>query len=101
MTVDVAPEVPDDQPPDGATGAGHARRPVCAEHDRAIPPTPATGLGVISMVFWSITMVVSVKYVTCVMRADNEGEGGIMALIALIREIGAMMPPSPSLSARI
>ena len=41
--------------------------------------------GVVSLVFWAITLVVSVKYVTLVMRADNEGEGGIMALTALIQ----------------
>jgi KUP system potassium uptake protein len=40
---------------------------------------------VISLVFWSITLIVSVKYVTFVMRADNDGEGGIMALIALVQ----------------
>ena len=42
--------------------------------------------GVVSLVFWSITMVVSVKYVTFIMRADNGGEGGIMALTALIQK---------------
>jgi KUP system potassium uptake protein len=41
--------------------------------------------GIISLVFWSITIIVSVKYVTVIMRADNEGEGGIMALIALVQ----------------
>ncbi len=39
----------------------------------------------ISLVFWAITMVVSVKYVTFIMRADNDGEGGIMALTALLQ----------------
>ena len=42
--------------------------------------------GVISLVFWSITLIVSVKYVMFILRADNDGEGGIMALAALIRE---------------
>ena len=42
-----------------------------------------TVLGVLSMIFWSLTLVVTVKYVTIIMRADNEGEGGIMALMAL------------------
>jgi KUP system potassium uptake protein len=41
--------------------------------------------GIISLVFWSITIIVSLKYVTFVMRADNGGEGGIMALIALVQ----------------
>jgi KUP system potassium uptake protein len=42
-------------------------------------------LGVISLIFWSVTIIVTVTYVMLVMRADNDGEGGIMALIALIR----------------
>jgi KUP system potassium uptake protein len=41
--------------------------------------------GVISLVFWAIALIVSVKYVTFIMRADNGGEGGIMALIALVQ----------------
>ena len=41
-------------------------------------------LGVLSLVFWSLTMVVSVKYVAFILRADNKGEGGIYALLALI-----------------
>ena len=41
--------------------------------------------GVTSLVFWSITLVVSVKYVSFIMRADNDGEGGIMALTALVQ----------------
>jgi KUP system potassium uptake protein len=43
--------------------------------------------GVVSLIFWSVTIIVTVKYVLLVMRADNDGEGGIMALIALIRHI--------------
>ncbi len=42
-----------------------------------------TVLGLLSMIFWSLTVVVTVKYVTIILRADNEGEGGIMALMAL------------------
>jgi KUP system potassium uptake protein len=41
--------------------------------------------GIISLIFWSVTIVVTITYVLLVMRADNDGEGGIMALIALIR----------------
>jgi len=41
--------------------------------------------GVVSLIFWSITIIVTVTYVVLIMRADNDGEGGIMALIALIR----------------
>ncbi len=43
--------------------------------------------GVISLVFWAITAIVSIKYVTFIMRADNDGEGGIMALIALVQSV--------------
>ena len=44
--------------------------------------------GVVSLIFWSVTIIVTVTYVLLVMRADNDGEGGIMALIALIRRRG-------------
>src|SRR5215217_1701520 len=55
--------------------------------DRQLRPTEATVYGVISLVFWAITLVVTVKYVTLIMRADNHREGGIIALIALVRGI--------------
>src|SRR3546814_691804 len=42
-----------------------------------------TVLGILSLVFWALMLVVTLKYVTIIMRADNEGEGGIMALMAL------------------
>ncbi len=42
-----------------------------------------TVLGLLSLIFWSLTLVVTLKYVTIILRADNEGEGGIMALMAL------------------
>lgn len=50
-----------------------------------VKPTPDDVYGVISLVFWSVTLIVSVKYVLVVMRADNDGEGGVMALSALAR----------------
>ncbi|WP_197492408.1 KUP/HAK/KT family potassium transporter, partial [Methylomonas methanica] len=47
-------------------------------------PTDATHvLGVLSLIFWAITLVVTTKYAIFIMRADNKGEGGIMALMAL------------------
>src|SRR6201991_1089987 len=46
-------------------------------------PQPIAVRGVLSLIFWSLLMVISLKYVTFVMRADNKGEGGIMALMAL------------------
>jgi KUP system potassium uptake protein len=53
-----------------------------------VAETRASVFGVISLIFWSVTIVVTLKYVLLVMRADNEGEGGIMALITLIRRGG-------------
>ena len=53
----------------------------------AVHATPADVLSVISMLFWTITLVVSVKYVSFVMRADNQGEGGVLALGALGRKL--------------
>jgi len=58
---------------------------VFALDDGAIRPVADDVYGVISMVFWAVTIIVSIKYVVFVMRADNNGEGGIMALAALIR----------------
>jgi len=51
------------------------------EHGLAL--TPANLLGTVSLIFWGLTLIVSLKYVTLVLRADNRGEGGIMALMAL------------------
>ncbi|MGH8801062.1 MAG: KUP/HAK/KT family potassium transporter, partial [Casimicrobiaceae bacterium] len=48
-----------------------------------IPLSPANVIGGLSMIFWALTIIVSLKYVTLVLRADNRGEGGIMALLAL------------------
>ncbi|HVJ61860.1 MAG TPA: potassium transporter Kup [Tahibacter sp.] len=48
-----------------------------------VPPTPDNVLGVLSLIFWSLILVVSVKYAIYIMAADNKGEGGIMALTAL------------------
>ncbi len=48
-----------------------------------VAPTPENVLGVLSLVVWSLVLVVTVKYIGFVMRADNRGEGGILALLAL------------------
>ncbi|ORW90242.1 potassium transporter Kup [Mycobacterium sp. IEC1808] len=53
-----------------------------------IPITTANLYGVVSLVFWSVMVIVTLTYVTLVMRADNDGEGGIMALITLVRRLG-------------
>jgi KUP system potassium uptake protein len=54
-----------------------------------IPVTTENVYGVVSLIFWSVVTIVFVTYVLLVMRADNDGEGGIMALITLIRRQGA------------
>src|SRR5690349_15811055 len=48
-----------------------------------LPLTPLNVIGIVSLIFWSLTVVVSLKYVTLILRANNHGEGGIMALLAL------------------
>eukprot|EP01037_Dinobryon_pediforme_P020871 gene20871-21594_t len=55
----------------------------CFSPEHGIPFSSGAVLGIISMLFWSITIVVSLKYVLFVMRADNNGEGGVLALMAL------------------
>jgi KUP system potassium uptake protein len=47
-------------------------------------PTPDNVLGVLSLIVWSLVLIISVKYLVFVMRADNGGEGGVLALIALV-----------------
>ncbi len=51
-------------------------------HDR-VPLTPDNVLGILSLVFWTLTVVVSFKYVALILRADNNGEGGLIAMLAL------------------
>src|SRR3954449_7540964 len=53
--------------------------------EHGLQPGKEEVFGVVSLIFWAITVIVSIKYVTFIMRADNDGEGGIMALIALIQ----------------
>jgi KUP system potassium uptake protein len=53
-----------------------------------IAPTPENILGVLSLIFWSLILVISVKYLGFILRADNGGEGGILALAALCTPMG-------------
>jgi KUP system potassium uptake protein len=53
--------------------------------NEATPPTEASILGILSLIFWSLAGLITLKYLTLVLRADNRGEGGILALMALIR----------------
>lgn len=52
--------------------------------EHGVPYSPDNILGVLSLIFWALTLIVLVKYVLLVLRADNDGEGGILALMALV-----------------
>lgn len=60
----------------------------CFSGSHSVVPTAANVLGILSLVFWALTLVVVVKYLTFIMRADNHGEGGILALLALVAPKG-------------
>ena len=63
----------------------------------AIALTPANVLGVLSLILWALVVIISVKYVVFVMSADNKGEGGILALMALIQRgrMARQLKPRP------
>ncbi|HRX20020.1 MAG: potassium transporter Kup [Gemmatimonadales bacterium] len=60
----------------------------CFRGPHAVPVTHENILGILSLVFWALNFVVSFKYIGMVMKADNRGEGGILALLALARPGG-------------
>jgi KUP system potassium uptake protein len=74
---------------DIGTSPLYALQTVFSIDDGAVQPTVDDVYGVISMMFWSVTLIVSVKYIGVLMRADNDGEGGVMALTALARRLYA------------
>ena len=74
---------------DIGTSPLYALRTVFTIDGGAVKPIPEDVYGVISLMFWSITVIVSIKYVGILMRADNEGEGGVMALAALAQRLYA------------
>ena len=105
---DDAPESGEDQPPP-STPAGHAPQPLLLltlgalgvvygdigtsplyairesfHPEHGVAPTAANVLGVLSLVFWALTLIIVVKYLSFILRADNRGEGGILALLALL-----------------
>ena len=68
--------------------------PLYAFREAFEPPRPrrsprTTCIGACSLVFWALIIVISIKYLIFVMRADNQGEGGILALTALLMRVGA------------
>jgi KUP system potassium uptake protein len=54
---------------------------------QGIPITSVEVLGILSLIFWSLVLIVTIKYVHLIMRADNHGEGGILALMALAQRV--------------
>src|SRR4051812_35536064 len=59
----------------------------CFYGQHAIPPSPANVVGVLSLILWSLLLIISVKYLILILRADNRGEGGILALATLVSEV--------------
>ncbi|HET9817560.1 MAG TPA: KUP/HAK/KT family potassium transporter [Rhodanobacteraceae bacterium] len=70
---------------DLGTSAIYALHAVFTGGSHPLEPSPLNILGVVSLVFWTLVVVVSIKYMVFVLRADNRGEGGTFALIALLR----------------
>ncbi|HEY3410655.1 MAG TPA: KUP/HAK/KT family potassium transporter [Propionicimonas sp.] len=77
---------------DIGTSPLYALQTVFSAEQNAVEPSRQVVYGVISMVFWSITIVVSYAYAFLILRADNHGEGGILALVALLRSKLAARP---------
>jgi KUP system potassium uptake protein len=73
---------------DIGTSPLYAIRECFGEH-HALMVNPANILGVLSLIFWSLLLVVSLKYLVFILQADNRGEGGILALTALVTPVRA------------
>src|SRR5262245_48490965 len=69
----------------------------CFFGSHSVTPTHDNVLGVLSLVIYSLLVVISIKYIAIVMRADNDGEGGILALTALIPPESPAGSPRPAL----
>jgi KUP system potassium uptake protein len=63
----------------------------CFAPEHHLAPSPANILGVLSLIFWALILIISIEYLVFVMRADNRGEGGIVALMSLV---GSKQTPS-------
>ncbi|MBI3861002.1 MAG: KUP/HAK/KT family potassium transporter, partial [Planctomycetia bacterium] len=61
----------------------------CFHGPHAMAVLPSNVLGVLSLIFWALVLVISVKYLVFILRADNRGEGGILALAALVTPMHA------------
>jgi len=60
----------------------------CFNPQHHVGRDPANIVGIVSLIFWSLVIIISIKYLLLVMRADNRGEGGILALMSLVRGTG-------------
>ncbi len=69
----------------------------CFFGSHSVPPTHENVLGVLSLIVYALLLVISIKYIALVMRADNHGEGGILALAALLPQRPGTGTPSPTL----
>jgi KUP system potassium uptake protein len=113
MSPTLAPEIADAAPPTPANGKGPVRKrrflvlclaslgivygdigtsPLyalreCFYGEHAVPPSHANVLGVLSLILWSLLLIISVKYLILILRADNRGEGGILALATLVSDV--------------
>ncbi len=79
---------------DIGTSPLYAIKEVFGSEHHPVPIEPANVLGILSLVVWALIVVVSIKYVAIVLRADNNGEGGIMALMARVLSQTGLGPRS-------
>jgi KUP system potassium uptake protein len=77
---------------DIGTSPLYTMKEVFSSGHHPVPVTPDNVLGILSLVFWAMTITVSLKYVMFITRADNKGEGGIMALTALALRVEQLNP---------
>jgi KUP system potassium uptake protein len=63
-----------------------------------VAPTPANVLGILSLIFWSLTIVISIMYAGIILRADNHGEGGVLALMELVLAKRSWLPAAATVT---
>ena len=68
--------------------------------DHPMAPSPVRVYGALSLIFWALMLIVTLKYVLLILRVDNHGEGGIMALVALIERVVKTAPEDRSRDGR-
>jgi KUP system potassium uptake protein len=83
---------------DIGTSPLYAIKEVFGNEHHPVPITPDNVLGILSLVFWSLIVVVSFKYVALILRADNRGEGGVMALMARVLADDRLSPATRNIA---